>query len=282
MGVAHTPCLDRRGRRNGGSAMDNLQNLAGNDVSIFLFCFELRGNGIDFVLNQAIAAEMYQDVDEKLKPLAHACCETLLRYKHLSVSTTIMDGNVLTTGEFEVMLSRGLGKYFAETEKQQLFQDAKTIADLLVEVMDRKTQELKDGKHQSSSHTRSSQRPKRIKKGLEELGEAKHLQAELQWLAEGQRIRPGLQPLRPEDLPPGVTAARGYDHRGHCLIFAHDTLGELGKIVLINIREGKMLLQAEIYKGPDDMPALLVQQKQHVFEHIVTTVNNRFDENFLE
>ena len=58
------------------------------------------------------------------------------------------------------------------------------------------------------------------------------------------------------------------------------TLGELGKIVLINIREGKMLLQAEIYKGPDDMPAPLVQQKQHVFEYIVTTVNNRFDENF--
>jgi hypothetical protein len=67
---------------------------------------------------------MYQDVDEKLKPLAHACCETLLRYKHLSVSNTIMDGNILATGEFEVMLSKGLGRYFAETEKQQLFQDS--------------------------------------------------------------------------------------------------------------------------------------------------------------
>src|SRR5215470_14090024 len=136
MGVAHTPCLDRRGRRNGGSAMDNLQNLAGNDVSIFLFRFELRGNGIDLVLNKAIAADMYQDVDEQLKPLAHACCETLLRYKHLSASNTIMDGNILVTGEFEVMLSKGLGRYFAEEEKQQLFQDAKSIADLLIEVMD--------------------------------------------------------------------------------------------------------------------------------------------------
>src|SRR5262249_40086845 len=100
------------------------------------------------------------------------------------------------------------------------------------------------------------------------------------WMLEGQRVRPGLKRLRPEDLPAGVTAARGYDHRGHCLIFAHETLGELGKIVLINIREGKMLLQAEIYKGPDDMPAPLVQQKQHVFEYIVPTVNNRFDKNF--
>ena len=52
--------------------MDHLKNLAGNDVSIFLFRFELRGNGIDFVLNQAIAADMYHDIDEQLKPLAHA------------------------------------------------------------------------------------------------------------------------------------------------------------------------------------------------------------------
>src|SRR5882724_5487571 len=119
------------GRRNGGNAMNNLKNLAGNDVSIFLFRFGLSGNGIHFVLNKAIAADMYQDVDEKLKPLAHACCETLLHYKHLSVSNTIMDGNILAAGEFEVMLSKGLGSYFPDDEKQQLFQDAKTIADLL-------------------------------------------------------------------------------------------------------------------------------------------------------
>jgi hypothetical protein len=262
--------------------MNHWKNLAGNDVSIFLFRFALRGNGIDFVVNQAIAADMYHDIDEKLKPLAHVCCETLLRYRHLSVSNTIMDGNILATGAFEVMLSKGLGRHFAEDEKQQLFQDAKNIADLLVEVMDRKTQESKDGKHQSSCHTRSSQRPKRIKKGLEELGEAKRLQAELQWLTEGKRLKPGLKQLRPKDLPSGVTASRGYDHRGHCLIFEHTTLGALGKIVLIKIREGKMLLQAELFKGPDDMEASLVQKKQHVFEQIVATVNNRFDENFPE
>ena len=131
-----------------GRAMNNVKNLAGNDVSIFLFRFELSSNGIHFVLNKAIAADMYQDVDEKLKPLAHACCETLLRYRHLSVSDTIMDGTILATGEFEVMLSKGLGRHFADDEKQQLFQDAKTIADLLIAVMDRKTQELKEGKQQ--------------------------------------------------------------------------------------------------------------------------------------
>jgi hypothetical protein len=152
--------------------MNTLKNLAGHDVSIFLFRFELSSNGIDFVLNRGIAADMYPDLDEKLKPLVHACCETLLRYRHLSVSNTIMDGNILDTGEFEVMLSRGLGSHFAADEKQQLFQDAKTIADLLVEVMDRKTQELKDGEQQSPPHRHAQQNPQKIKKGLKELGHA--------------------------------------------------------------------------------------------------------------
>lgn len=123
--------------------MNNLKNLAGNDVSIFLFQFVLSSNGINFVLNKAIAADIYQDLDEKLKPLANACCETLLRYKHLSVSNTIMDGNILNTGEFEVMLSKGLGRHFAEDEKQQLFQDAKNIADLLMGVFVERTQKVK-------------------------------------------------------------------------------------------------------------------------------------------
>ena len=193
--------------------MNHMKNVAGNAVSIFLFRFELSSNGINFVLNEAIAADMYPDVDEKLKPLAHACCETLLRYKHLSVSNIIMDGNILATGEFEVMLSKGLGRYFAETEKQQLFQDAKTIADLLVEVMDRRTQEEKEGKYVRPAHKLAPPDPKQIQQGLEQLGQGKLLQAELQWLAEGQRVRPGLKQFRPEDLPPGVSAARGQGKR---------------------------------------------------------------------
>jgi len=262
--------------------MHHVKILAGNDVSLFLFRFELRGNGIDFVLNKAIAADMYPDVDKQLKPLAHACCETLLPYSHLSVSDTIMDGNILTTGEFEVMLSKGLGRHFADEEKQQLFQDAKTIADLLIEVMDRRTMEEKEGKPHIPHHKPSPQNPQQMKKGLEELGHAKRLQAELQWLLEGQRGRPGLRQLRPENLPPGVKASRGYDHRGHCVIFEHETLGELGQIVLSKIRDGHMLLQAELYKGQEDVESPLVKQKRQVFEQIVATVNNCFDENFPE
>jgi len=74
---------------------------------------------------------------------------------------------------FEVMLSKGLGKHFVDDEKQQLFEDAKNIADLLVAVMDRKTQELKEGKQPSPSPVHAPQRPKKIKKGLEELGQEK-------------------------------------------------------------------------------------------------------------
>ena len=159
------PALGRRlaagSNRHHGEV--NLKNIAGNDVSIFLFRFELRGNGIDFVLNEAIAADMYQDVDAKVKPLVHACCETLLRYRNLSVSNTIMDGNILATGEFEVMLSKGLGRHFAHGEKERLFQDAKYIHDLLAVVMDRRTQELKQGKQGNSRPIKRPPNPKKDK-----------------------------------------------------------------------------------------------------------------------
>jgi hypothetical protein len=255
----------------------NLKNIAGNDVSIFLFRFELRGNGIDFVLNEAIAADMYQDIDEKIKPLVHACCETLLRYGHLSVSNTIMDSNFLATGEFEVMLSKGLGQHFAHDEKERLFQDAKSISDLLAVVMDRRTQELKKGKQRNPPPIEHTPNPRKIKKGLEKLGKTKHLQAKLQWLAEGGQLRPGLRQLRPEDLPPDVTASSGYDHRGHCYIFEHKKFGELGRIVLIKVREQEMLMQAELYKGQEKQESTIAKKKKEIFEKVVTTVNVCFN-----
>ena len=47
-----------------------------------------------------------------------------------------MDGNILDTGECEVMLSKGLGRHFVDDEKQQLFQDAKHIADMVIDYLD--------------------------------------------------------------------------------------------------------------------------------------------------
>jgi hypothetical protein len=262
--------------------MNNLRNLAGNDVTIFLFRFEIISNGITFVVNQEIAMDMYPDIDEKLKPLAHACCETLSRYRHLSVSTTIMDGNFLDTGELELMLSRGLGKYVPESEKQQLFQDAKKIADLLDEVMIKRTKEEREGRKQDPSYMDFSSSPAKIKKGLEKLGQEKRLHAELQWMAEGQQIRPGLRRITLDDLPAGVKATRGYDHRGNCYVFEHKTLGELGRILVMKTPDDKTLLQAEIYKGGENMQSPLFKKRKDIFGKIVTTVNNRFDENFPE
>ena len=63
-------------------------------------------------------------------------------------------------------------------------------------------------------------------------------------------------------------------------MFEHETLGALGKIVLVNIRDGKTLIQAELYKGQEDVKSPLVQKKKDVFGKIVATVNKTFDENF--
>jgi len=238
-----------------------LKNIAGNDVSIFLFRFELRGKGIDFILNEAIAADMYQDIDDKMKPLVHACCETLVRYRQLSVGNIIMDGNILTTGEFEVMLSQGLGQHFALDEKARLFRDAKHISDLLEVVMDKRSRELEKGKYQKPSPIGHTPNPSKIKKGLEKLGETKHLQATSQWLAEGRQLRPGLRQLRPGDLPPDVTTSIGYDHRGHCYIFEHKKFGALGRIVLSKVSEQEMLLQAELYNGQEKQESTIEKMK---------------------
>jgi hypothetical protein len=258
----------------------NLKNIAGHDVSLFLFRFELRGNGIDFVLNEAIAEDIYPEVDEKMKPLVHACCETLLRHKNLSASNTIMDGNLLASGEFEVMLSEGMGQHFAPNEKKRLFQDAKHIADFLAVVMDRRTQELSKGTATGSSHNKVPISPEKIKKGLEALGTVEHLQEKMRWFAEGRQIRPGLRQLRPEDLPPDIIASSGYDHRGHCYVFEHKTLGELGRIVMIKVREQEMLMQAELYTGQENQKFTLATEKKELFETVVTTVHACFDANF--
>jgi hypothetical protein len=119
-----------------------------------------------------------------------------------------MDGNILVTGEFEVMLSKGLGQYFVHDEKERLFEDAKNIADLLGEVMDRGTQEMEKGIQRNQPPIEHTPNPKTIKKELEKLGKTKHQQAKIQWLAEGVPLRPGLRQLRPEDLPPDVNVSR--------------------------------------------------------------------------
>jgi hypothetical protein len=257
-----------------------VKNLAGNDVAIFLFRFDLSGNGINFILNEAIAADMYEDIDKKMRPLIHTCCETLLRYKHLSSSNTIMDGNFLVQGSFEVTLSRGLGSHFPEDEKQELFQDAKNIADLLALVMNRRTVEKKQGIQRTESPTQFTHNPKELKKGFAKLGQTKRLKAEWQRLAEDKPKISGLRQLRPEDLPPDVIASSGYDHRGFCYIFEHKTLGDLGRIILIKKAEQQVLIEAELFNEQETSGSPRLQKKKEIFEAVISAVNNCFNENF--
>ena len=112
------------------------------------------------------------------------------------------------------------------------------------------------------------------------MGKAKFLQAELQWIAEGQKIRPGLKQLHPDDLPPDVTASSEYDHRGLCYVFGHKKFGELGRIVLIKVREQEMLMQADLYIGQEKPESTIAKKKQEIFEKVVTTVNVCFNCNY--
>ena len=240
-----------------------VKNLAGNDVSVFLFSFALRKNAISFVLNEGVAEDMYPDIDAQLEPLVHACCETLLRHKHQCHGDTIMDGNLLIDGHFEVMLSTGLGKYFGETEKQNLFNDAHEIAKLLMEVMERRSKELEAGTYPGPQAVTSTiGHTSVVNQGLEALGKQQRRTKK-----STRQTLPGLSPLTPNDLPDDVIAKPGYDHRGHCITFAHETLGELGKIVLSEV-DGETLMEAELSKEKAEH----LGKKQAVMKEIIAVI----------
>ncbi len=243
-----------------------MKNLAGNDVLIFLFRFVIRGNAISFVLNESIAEDMYPDIEAQMQPLAHACCETLMRYKELCPSDTIMDGNILLDNCFEVMLSQGLGRHFNESEKQNLFNDAHEISELLIEVMDRRSEEAEQGiDSELKPLTPKIQRTEATNTGLEALGKRKQIKDELlNHISENPR----LARLEPEDLPTGVVARTGYDHRGYCLAFEHETLGEIGKIVLVNLQSDLIKLEADLSKSNPEV----LGEKQKLLEEIISLV----------
>ena len=83
--------------------------------------------------------------------------------------------------------------------------------------------------------------------------------------------------MHPDDLPPDVTASRGYDHRGHCYVFEHKKYGELGRIVLIKVHEQEMLMQADLYIGQEKQESTIAKKKKEIFEKVVTTVNLCFN-----
>jgi len=114
-------------------------------------------------------------------------------------------------------------------------------------------------------------------RGNVRLGRQKHQEAKSDSLAEGWQPRPGLRQLRPEDLPLGVTVSSGYDHRGLCYVFQHRKLGEVGRIVFSQIAEQEMLLEAEIYNGPEKPDSAAAKRRREIFEKVVSAVSARFD-----
>lgn len=240
-----------------------MKNLAGNNVSIFLFRFVLRKKGISFVLNESIAEDMYPEIESQVQPLMQACCDTLLRYRHLCNKEKIMDGNILIDGCFEVMLSPGLGIHFADSEKSNLFKDANEIAILLIEVMDRRSKESKNGIYNDPQPVITKiQGTQSINDGLEELGRKR----EKEMPVSGYN-RSNLSRLKPDGLPQDVIAKKGYDHRGHCYAFEHLKLGDLGKIILVEINNGARI-EADLYNVNSGELSL----KKKIFEEIIYIV----------
>ena len=59
-------------------------------------------------------------------------------------------------------------------------------------------------------------------------------------------------------------------------------VGIIGRIVLITIREGRMLIQADLHVGQEPTDAPVAKRKRRLFEQVVATVNDGFQENFPE
>ncbi|MFM2666624.1 hypothetical protein AAFX24_17470 [Vibrio mediterranei] len=247
-----------------------MQNVAGHGVSLFLFQFVIANKGVSFVLNEAIAEDLYPESETTLTPLVHACCETLLRYQHQCPTEVIMDGNILHDGDFEVMLSPGLGRRFHPEEKKRLFSDAHEIAKLLLEVMDKRTLEMEQGRYPGPQPVLSTiSRTGGLSQELEALGK-KQREATIN---QGQHNSHSV-PLTPQDLPYGVKARDSYDHRGHCMMFEHETIGVIGKVVLVD--EGSTCrVLAELSK--EDMA--LFDAKKSVLEDIITIIERAMNRN---
>ncbi|MGR5865182.1 hypothetical protein LW858_31405 (plasmid) [Bacillus cereus] len=102
---------------------------------IFLYRFDVKENGIQFVLNKQIAADMLPHHDILLRPLVTVLAETLQLYCLLSKEPTLLTSNMRENGEIEVMLNQKLGQCIDEyTKNHVILKNGKRIADILIEI----------------------------------------------------------------------------------------------------------------------------------------------------
>ena len=108
----------------------------------FLFRFDVTDKGMDFILNEEIAKDMYPDLEEMLRDLVKSLCSILEYYKVYNKEKTIFSGVIHDNGEAEVTLSKGLGKYIDPyTKNQVIFDHGKLITELCTTIMDRRSAE---------------------------------------------------------------------------------------------------------------------------------------------
>jgi len=106
---------------------------------VFLFRFDIKGNGLEFILNDRIALDftngLNQDLKVKMQPLITNIGNLLMPFRSLSVSPTIITYELLDTKEEEVMLSKGLGIHIPLYIKNEIFRLSRQLAGILEEVM---------------------------------------------------------------------------------------------------------------------------------------------------
>ncbi|HDR7494664.1 hypothetical protein [Bacillus tropicus] len=109
---------------------------------IFLFRIDVTDKGMDFILNEEIAKDMYPDLEEMLRDLVKSLCSILEYYKVYNKEKTIFSGVIHDNGEAEVTLSKGLGEYIdLYTKNQIIFDHGKLITELCTTIMDRRSAE---------------------------------------------------------------------------------------------------------------------------------------------
>jgi hypothetical protein len=75
-------------------------------------------------------------------------------------------------------------------------------------------------------------------------------------------------------IPHGVTGDSCEPNR--TAVFKHKKFGELGRLVLSQVREQEMLMNAEIYKGNENPESAAAKKKREIFEKVVATVSAAF------
>lgn len=78
-------------------------------------------------MNEQLAADMEPDLEEMLRTLVMPACDLLLMYNHHSTENPIFRGWMHDSGELEVKLSTGLGRYIEKKIKQLLSENKKLI-----------------------------------------------------------------------------------------------------------------------------------------------------------